>query len=87
MNRLPWRERVVSLQVNPESCRIAEIRRMAVELVELWAQSGTCPLEGECSWRDEAGNCSNHITGSAADEQCKHSYMDVPVCVHCGHIL
>ena len=35
---LPWNERVTSFQVNPESASIADIVRMAEELVRLWKE-------------------------------------------------
>jgi hypothetical protein len=34
MGELPWKERVVSFQINPESATTQDVARMAVELTE-----------------------------------------------------
>jgi hypothetical protein len=36
---LPWSEKVVSFQISPESATIADIVRMAEELVTLWEET------------------------------------------------
>jgi hypothetical protein len=38
MSKLPWNEKVVSFQIAPESATIADIVRMAEELVKLWQE-------------------------------------------------
>ena len=46
--KLPWNERVVSFQVNPESATIADIVRMAEELARA---RGRCMSPVNINWR------------------------------------
>ena len=70
---LPWQEKCVSFQINPESATIADVVRMAEELVELWQHGeGKEPekLRGKYrdvltptdEWESWAGMLANMIT-------------------------